>query len=43
MTHKINYNNIYSNINNIKKQCKLLLQQPIQNIFILNEINYFNL
>ena len=39
---QINYNNIYSNINNIKKQCKLLLQQHIQNIFILNEINYFN-
>ena len=39
---KINYNNIYSNINNIKNKCKLLLQQPIENIFILNEINYFN-
>jgi len=39
---EINYNNIYSNINIIKNKCKLLLKQPIKNIFIFHEINYFN-
>jgi|TARA_B110001452_G_scaffold267436_1_gene277284 hypothetical protein len=39
---EVNYNNIYSNINIIKNKCKLLLKQPIKNIFIFHEINYFN-
>ena len=37
-----NYDNIYSNIDKIKKECSLLINKSISNIFILNEINYYN-
>ena len=33
---------MYSNIDKIKEQCKLLLKTHIDEIFILNEINYYN-
>lgn len=36
------YNIMYSNIDKIKEQCKLLLKTHIDEIFILNEINYYN-
>ena len=37
-----NINNIYSNIDNIKYNCSKLINEPILNLFILNEINYYN-
>lgn len=36
------YGKIFNNIENIKKQCSLLINHPIRHIFILNEINYYN-
>jgi hypothetical protein len=36
------YLKIYNNIENIKKQCSLLISDFIKYIFIFNEINYYN-
>ena len=36
------YLKIYNNIENIKKQCSLLINDTIKHIFIFNEINYYN-
>jgi len=36
------YLKIYNNIENIKKQCSLLISDSIKYIFIFNEINYYN-
>jgi hypothetical protein len=35
-------NNIYSNIDKIKFNCSKLIKEPILNLFILNEINFYN-
>lgn len=36
------YMKIYNNIENIRNQCSLLINHTIRHIFILNEINYYN-